>query len=89
MTLDITELNSQGGTREQRGSAAVSSSVSSELNIRTQEGDMVSLSFSNEQSLQESRTQTQPQELVSYQELSTVSKADSSYFITVKGDLNE
>ncbi|MZG54534.1 MAG: hypothetical protein F3744_10825 [Nitrospinae bacterium] len=90
MTLDITELNLQGGPREQRSSAAaVSASVSSELNIRTQEGDLVNLSFSSEQSLQESRTQTQSQESGSYQEISTVARAASSYSISVQGDLNE
>jgi len=90
MTLEIAELNLQGGPREQRSSAAaVSASVSSELSIRTQEGDLVNLSFSSEQSLKESRTQTQSQEFGSYQEISTVAKAASNYSISVQGDLNE
>lgn len=90
MTLEIAELNLQGGPRELRSSeAAVSASVSSELNIRTQEGDLVNLSFSSEQSLKESRTQTQSQEFGSYQEISTVAKAASNYSISVQGDLNE
>ncbi len=90
MTLEIAELNLPGGLKEQRSStAAVSSSVSSELNIRTQEGDLVNLSFSSEQSLQESRTQTQSQEFGSYQEISTIAKAASNYSISVQGDLNE
>ena len=63
MNLEIAELNSQGGLKEKRISTAISASISSELNNRTQEGDLVNLSFSNEQSLQESRTQTQSQEL--------------------------
>ncbi len=90
MTLEITESNLQGTPRELRSSsAAVSASVSSELNIRTQEGDLVNLSFSSEQSLQESRTQTQSNEFGSYQEISTVAKAASNYSISVQGDLNE
>ncbi|MBC8283325.1 MAG: hypothetical protein H8E32_05880 [Nitrospinae bacterium] len=90
MTLEIAELNLQGTPREQRSSsAAVSASVSSELNIRTQEGDLVNLSFSSEQSLQESRTQTRSQEFGSFQEISTIAKAASNYSISVQGDLNE
>ena len=89
MNLEIAELNSQGGLKEQLSKSAISASISSELNIRTQEGDLVNLSFSNEQSLQESRTQTQSQGLGLHQELSTVAKAVSSYSISVQGDLNE
>ncbi|MEK9629245.1 MAG: hypothetical protein VW455_09520 [Nitrospinota bacterium] len=90
MTLELSELNLQGGLKEQRSTAAaVSASVSSELNIRTQEGDLVNLSFSNEQSLQESRTQIQSSEYGTYQEISTVARAASSYSISVQGDLNE
>ena len=89
ITLDMSELNLKLGLIEQRSSAIISGSISSELNIRTQEGDLVNLSFSNEQSLQESRTQTSSQELGLHQELSTVAKAVSSYSISVQGDLNE
>ena len=89
MNLEIAELNSQVGLKEQLSKSVISASVSSELNIRTQEGDLVNLSFSNEQSLQESRTQTQSQGLGLHQELSTVAKAVSSYSISVQGDLNE
>ena len=89
MTLDVAELNLKVGPIEQRSSAAISASISSELNIRTQEGDLVNLSFSKEQSLQQSRTQTQKQELGLHQELSVVAKAVSSYAISVQGDLNE
>ena len=81
MNLEIAELNSQVGLKEQLSKSVISASVSSELNIRTQEGDLVSLSFSNEQSLQESRTQTQSQELDLYQELSTVATLQTSSFI--------
>lgn len=90
MTLEVAELNLQGISREQRSStAAVSASVSSELNLRTQEGDLVSLSFANEQSLEEPRTQSQSPESGLVQEFSSVARAASSYSITVQGDLNE
>ena len=89
MNLEIAELNSQGELKAKRSSTAISASISSELNIRTQEGDLVNLSFSNEQSLQESCTQTQSKELGLHQELSAVAKAVSSYSVLVQGDLNE
>ena len=89
MTLGIPELNLKVGPIEQHSSTTISASISSELNIRTQEGDLVNVSFSNEQFLRESRTQTQSQELVSHQEISVVAKAISSYSISIEGDLNE
>ena len=89
MNLDVPELNLKVGPAEQRSSAAISASISSKLNIRTQEGDLVNLSFSNEQSLRESSAGTQSQELGLHEKLSTVAKAVSSYSISVQGDLNE
>ena len=88
MTLEIAETNLQG-LQQRNSSAAVGFSVASELNVRTQEGDLISLSFSNEQSLSESRTQTQSEQFGSFQEISTVAKAASNYSISVQGDLNE
>ena len=90
MTLEIPDINLKSPLREERASnASVSASVSSELNIRTQEGDLVNLSFSNEQSVQESSTQSKLQDSQSLQEISTVAQAASSYSISVQGDLNE
>ena len=90
MTLEIPDINLKRPLREERTSnASVSASVSSELNIRTQEGDLVNLSFSNEQSVQESSTQSKLQDSQSLQEISTVAQAASSYSISVQGDLNE
>ena len=88
MTLEIAESNLQA--IQQRNSTSVAGySVASMLNVRTQEGDLVSLSFSSEQSLSESRTQTQSEEFGSLQEISTEAKAVSSYSISVQGDLTE
>ena len=90
MTFEISEINAKRPPREERTSnASVSASVSSELNIRTREGDLVNLSFSNEQSVQESSTQSKLQDSRSLQEISTVAQAASSYSISVQGDLNE
>ncbi|MBT6296397.1 MAG: hypothetical protein HOJ14_07550 [Nitrospina sp.] len=88
MTIEIAESNLQA-IQQRNSSTAVGYSVASELNVRTQEGDLVSLSFSSEQSLSESRTQTQSEEFGSFQEISTVAKAASNYSISVQGDLNE
>lgn len=88
MTLEIAESNLQA-IQQRNSSTAVGYSVASELNVRTQEGDLVSLSFSSEQSLSESRTQAQSEEFGSFQEISTVAKAASNYSISVQGDLNE
>ena len=90
MTLEIPDINLKRPLREERTSnASVSASVSSELNIRTREGDLVNLSFSNEQSVHESNTQSKLQDSQSLQEISTVAQAASSYSISVQGDLNE
>ena len=90
MTLEIPDINLKRPLREERTSnASVSASVSSELNIRTQEGDLVNLSFSNEQAVQESRTQSKLPDSQSLQEISTVAQAASSYSISVQGDLNQ
>ena len=88
MILEIAETNLQG-LQQRNSSAAVGFSVASELNVRTQEGDLVSLSFSSEQSLSESRTQTQSEEFGSFQEISTTAKAASNYSISVQGNLKE
>ena len=88
MALEIVESNLQA--IQQRNSSSVAGySVTSELNVRTKEGDLVSLYFSSEQSLSESRTQTQSEEFGSLQEISTEAKAAYSYSITVQGNLSE
>ncbi|MBT7522555.1 MAG: hypothetical protein HN646_09805 [Nitrospina sp.] len=88
MTSEIVESNLQA-IQQLKSSSVVGYSVASELNVRTQEGDLVSLSFSNEQSLSESRTQTQSEEFGTFQEISTEAKAVYSYSISVQGDLSE
>lgn len=90
MALEITEINMKRPPREERSNtSSVSASVSSELNIRTQEGDLVRLSFSGDQSLKESSKQSELQDLQSHQEISLVAQAASNYSVSVQGDLNE
>ena len=88
MALEIVKSNLQA-IQQSNSSSVVGYSVASELNVRTKEGDLVSLSFLSEQFLSESRTQTQSKEFGSLQEISTEAKAASSYSISVQGDLNE
>ena len=88
MVLEIAESNMQS-IKQHNSSSVVGYSVASMLNVRTQEGDLVSLSFSSEQSLSESKAQTKSKEFGSLQEISTEAKAASSYSISVQGDLSE
>jgi hypothetical protein len=88
MTIEIAESNLHA-IQQRNSSSVVGYSVASELNVRTQEGDLVILSFLSEESLSESRTQTQSKEFGSFQEISTEAKAVSSYSISIQGDLSE
>jgi len=88
MTFEIAESNLQA-IQQRNSSSVVGYSVASELNVRTQEGDLVSLSFLSKQSLSESRTQTKSEEFGSLHEISAEAKAAFSYSISVQGDLSE
>lgn len=88
MAINVSEIGLQNTPLEQRSTqASVEAYFSSELSLRTQEGDLVNLSFDGEQSLSESRTQTRTQD-GTVQEISTVARAAASYSLTVQGDLN-
>ena len=89
MSLNVSEIGFQSNVLEQKSAlASVDAFVSSELNLKTSEGDLVSLSFAGEQSLSESSTQTRTQENGAIQEFSSVARAAASYSLTVQGDLN-
>jgi hypothetical protein len=89
MSLNISEINFQNKALEHKSNlASVDAFISSELNLKTSEGDLVSLFFSGEQSLSESSTQTQTQENAAIQEFSSVARAALAYSLTVQGDLN-
>ena len=90
MSLNVAEIGYQATPPEHRSvQASVDAFVSSELSLQTREGDLVSLSFDNEQSLTESHTQTQTKNGETVQEFSSVARAAVSYSLTVQGDLNE
>jgi hypothetical protein len=89
MSLNISQINFQNNALEQKSTlTSVDAFVSSELNLKTSEGDLVSLSFFEEQSLSELSTQTQTQENRTIQEFSSVARAANAYSLTVQGDLN-
>ena len=90
MVLNESEIGFQNTPLEQRSTrAAVAAFFSSELSLRTQEGDLVNLSFDGEQSLSESHAQTLTQDNGTVQEFSSVARAAASYSLTIQGDLNE
>jgi hypothetical protein len=89
MSINISEIDIQNNALEQKSNlASVDAFVSSELNLKTSEGDLVSLSFSVEQSFSESSTQKQTQENAAIQEFSPVARAAIAYSLAVQGDLN-
>jgi hypothetical protein len=89
MTLNVSEIGFHNNTLEHKSiSASVDAFVSSELNFKTSEGDLVSLYFAGEQSLSESSSQTRTQENGAIQEFSSVARAYTAYSLTVQGGLN-
>lgn len=59
-----------------------------DLNLKTREGDLVSLSFGNEYQYAQSRQETVEEGVVT-QEISTVAQAAARYSLSIQGDLNE
>ena len=59
-----------------------------DLNLKTREGDLVSLSFGNEYRYAQSRQETVTEGVVT-QEISTVAQAAARYSLSIQGDLNE
>lgn len=64
-------------------------STSAGLNVKTEEGDLVSISFSNEFNYSESASSTQFANGESLKEFSVSASAAFQYSLTVQGDLNE
>lgn len=69
--------------------AAVNVSFTADLKLKTQEGDLVNLSFDSRQAQAETHSQANFENGVTVQEFSSVAVAASRYSLTVKGDLNE
>ena len=89
MSLNISCIGLQDTLLEQkRVLASVDTSVFSELNFKTSEGDLVRFSFAEEKSLSESLSQMQNLENDTLQEFSAIARATASYSLTVEGNLN-
>ena len=89
MSLNVSDIVLQDASLEQkRVLASVDTSVFSELNLKTSEGDLVRFAFSEEASLSESLSQMQTRENDTSQEFSSIARATVSYSLTVEGSLN-
>ena len=89
MSLNVSDIVLQGASLEQkRVLASVDTSVFSELNLKTSEGDLVRFTLSEEASLSESLSQMQTRENDTSQEFSSIARATASYSLTVEGNLN-
>ena len=88
--MAIPEVSAQYPTFDRRSySASIGVAFAADLSLRTEEGDLVKISFQNEQSLTESETQTRFADDVAIREISSVAVAASRYSISVQGDLND
>ena len=83
------EISSQNIVHDRRILAAVDVSFSTDLTLKTQDGDRVKLSFDNQQSQSQTQSQTEFSDGVIVQEISTVAVAASQYSLAVEGDLSE
>ena len=89
MSLNVSDIVLQDASLEQkRVLASVDTSVFSELNFKTSEGDLVRFAFSEEASLSESLSQMQTRENDTSQEFSSIARATASYSLTVEGNLS-
>ena len=89
MSLNVSDIVLQDASLEQkRVLASVDTSVFSELNLKTSEGDLVRFAFSEEASLSESLSQMQTRENDTSQEFSSIARATASYSLTFEGNLS-
>ena len=87
--MAIPEISPQSPVFDRRSySASVHASFTGGLALKTEEGDLVNLSFENEASLAESESQTRFTDSETIQEFSSAAVAASQYSLTVQGDLN-
>ena len=88
--MEISEVSTQYPAFDRRSySASISLAFATDLSLRTEEGDLVNISFQNEQSLTESESQIRFADDVAIREISSVAVAASRYSISVQGDLND
>ena len=83
------EISPQNIVQDRRILAALDISYSTDLTLKTQEGDRVKISFDNQQSQSQTQSQTEFSDGVIVEEISTVAVAASQYSLTVEGDLSE
>ena len=83
-TNSINSITQQAASQTSYGLA-----TSAGLNVKTEEGDLVSISFSNEFNYSESSSSTRFANGESVREFSVSASAASQYSLTVQGDLNE
>ena len=90
MSLNISDIGMQDTLLEQKKVlASVDTSVFSESNLKTSEGDLVRFSFAEDMSLSESlNQQMQTREGDTSQEFGSIARATASYSLTVEGSLN-
>ncbi|GJL79341.1 MAG: hypothetical protein NPINA01_23300 [Nitrospinaceae bacterium] len=88
--MAIPEISAQTPVFDRRSySASVHASFAGGLTLKTEEGDLVNLSFENERSLAESESQTRFHDNQTIQDFTSVAVAASRYSLSVQGDLNE
>ncbi len=88
--MAISEISAQAPVFDHRSySASVEASFTGGLSLKTEEGDLVELSFANEQFLAGSQSQTTTSDGGTVKEISSLAVAASRYSLAVQGDLNE
>ncbi len=88
--MEVSEVSTQYPAFDSRSSSAsISLEFATDLSLRTKEGDLVNISFQNEQSLTSSESQTRFADDVAVREISSAAVAASRYSISVQGDLND
>ena len=76
-------------TQQASSQASYGLSTSAGLNVKTEEGDLVSITFSNDFSYSESESSTQFANGETVRQFSVAASAASQYSLSVQGDLNE
>ncbi len=88
--MAIPEISSQNSILDRKqASSLLNQTFSSNLRVKTREGDLVHLNFENRQFSAQSRSETQLENDIVVGEFSSVALAASRYSLTVEGDLNE
>ncbi len=83
------DISSQNIVQDRRIFAALDVSYSTDLTLKTKEGDRVKMSFDDQHSQSQTRSQTEYSDGVIVREISSVAVAASQYSLTVEGDLSE